>query len=417
MRKFRQRLWKPVVATLILGALTAVVTTAVVAKQAPSNGNEFQYAVGLWGDLPYSDVQATVGVPNLIADMNNQDLAFSVHDGDLKAGSGINGSTTPTNCADALYTQGLGYLNQLKAPAAFTPGDNDWTDCDRGSNGGFNSLERLDHERQLFFSTSYTAGQHTLKQEVQTDPSCESFDGYVNVALAVVNDNTTLDKNQASNTKLKPAACVENRRWMYKGVMYATLNVQGSCNNRCDKDPNDAEWTARNAADMQWMKDTFAAANVQHAAAVMLISQADPGFDLTDGTRAPTRNANTLAEADGAADGFQSFLVELRNQTIAFQRPVAYVHGDSHYFRVDKPLLDASGRRLENFTLVETFGDHAKITSDPADDTNDVQWLKVLVDPTSRDVFAFQPQIVPGNRVAVPAPPPLDSGDGHGQDD
>lgn len=30
------------------------------------------YAVGLWGDLPYSPAQATVGVPNLIADMNAQ---------------------------------------------------------------------------------------------------------------------------------------------------------------------------------------------------------------------------------------------------------------------------------------------------------------------------------------------------------
>ena len=34
-------------------------------------------AIGLWGDLPYSDVQAQVGVPNLIADMNSQDLAFT----------------------------------------------------------------------------------------------------------------------------------------------------------------------------------------------------------------------------------------------------------------------------------------------------------------------------------------------------
>ena len=35
---------------------------------------------------------------------------------------------------------------------------------------------------------------------------------------------------------------------------------------------------------------------------------------------------------------------------------------------------------------------------------HDVHWVKVLVDPKSRDVFAFQPQIVPANRVAVPAP-------------
>lgn len=43
------------------------------------------YAIGLWGDLPYSDVQAA-GVLNLIEDMNAQRLAFTVHDGDLKSG-------------------------------------------------------------------------------------------------------------------------------------------------------------------------------------------------------------------------------------------------------------------------------------------------------------------------------------------
>jgi hypothetical protein len=69
---------------------------------------------------------------------------------------------------------------------------------------------------------------------------------------------------------------------------------------------------------------------------------------------------------------------------------------------VDKPLLDAVGRRVENFTRVETFGDHANI--DPAHpewDTNDVHWVKALVDPHSRDVFLFQAEVVPGNRVAV----------------
>ena len=83
---------------------------------------------------------------------------------------------------------------------------------------------------------------------------------------------------------------------------------------------------------------------------------------------------------------------------VSFRKPVAYVHGDSHYFRVDKPFLDAAGQRLENFTRVETYGDNA------ANGLNDVQWVKALVDPRSRDVFAFQAQIVPDNRTAVPPP-------------
>jgi len=130
----------------------------------------------------------------------------------------------------------------------------------------------------------------------------------------------------------------------------------------------------------------------------MLISQADPGWDLTDGTRAPLRDPKTLKETDGQPDGFHDFLDALRDEVIAFRKPVAFVHGDSHYFRIDKPFLDSTGRRIENFTRVETFGNNA------ANGNNDVQWVKVFVDARSREVFAYQPQIVPGNRTAVPTP-------------
>jgi hypothetical protein len=181
-------------------------------------------------------------------------------------------------------------------------------------------------------------------------------------------------------------------------VTYATLNVQGSCNNLCDTNPDPAEYAARNAAAIAWLQQTFAKAKANQSPAVMLISQANPGFDASDPTRAPLRDPRTLVQSDEQLDGFHEFLIALRSEVIAYRRPVAYVHGDSHYFRIDKPLLDAQGRRLENFTRLETFGDNA------ATGNNDVNWVKILVDPAGRDVFAFQPQIVPGNRTAVPAP-------------
>jgi hypothetical protein len=364
---------------LFLLAAAALIFAATASAQGSQNQNSNadgddrgRYAIGLWGDLPYSDVQALTGVPNLIADMNQQELAFTVHDGDLKAGNGTPGSVTPTTCTDALYVQALGFFNALQAPSVFTTGDNDWTDCDRASNGGFSSLERLDHERALFFSTPFSLGQHRMRMEVQSTPLCLGVGG--------------------------PTPCVENRRWTLGGVTYATLNIQGSCNNLCDTAPDPLEFAARNAADIAWLKETFAVAQARGSAAIMLISQADPGWDLSTGEGAPLRNPKTLAETDGLPDGFHDFLVALRDQVIAFRKPVAYVHGDSHYFRVDKPFLDANGRRLENFTRVETFGDNQ------ANGTNDVNWLKVVVDPRSREVFSYQPQIVPGNRVAVPAP-------------
>jgi hypothetical protein len=183
-------------------------------------------------------------------------------------------------------------------------------------------------------------------------------------------------------------------------VTYATLNIQGSCNNLCDVNPDPAEYAARNAADIAWMRDTFAEARRRNSAAVMFISQADPAFDQTTGLADGTRDPKTLVQDNipASQDGFKDFLTALRDEVIAFRKPVAYVHGDSHYLRIDKPFLTATGLRIENFTRVETFGDHAP------QGNNDVQWLKVFVDPNSREVFSYQPQIVPANRTAVPAP-------------
>jgi hypothetical protein len=388
---------------LIATGLVVVGVTAGLAVGGNGNGNDktFEYAIGLWGDLPYSAVQENPGIPNLLADMNGADIQFSVNDGDLKAGNGSTGNPPSSNCDDALYARALVWLNSLEKPAMFTPGDNDWTDCDRTSNGGFNSLERLDHERQLLFATNQSLGQKTMTQDVQATPLCKGF---------------------LTATTFRDVPCVENRRWEYHDVMYVTVNVQGTCNNLCSSgagDPNDgpngpaqtarnAEYEARNAADIAWLKETFAKAEANGDAGIMIIGQADPGFDLSGAPfagaspDAPTRDPKTLdpagANATSKAPGFKDFLTTLRQEAIGFRKPVVYVHGDTHYFRVDKPLLDDQGRRLENFTRVETFGDNA------ANGLNDVHWVKALVDPQSRDVFAFQAQTVPANRVAVPSP-------------
>ena len=100
---------------LLLAACLAIGPAISAHADDDDRGESRAYAIGLWGDLPYSDVQAQTGVPNLIADMNAQKLAFTVHDGDLKAGNGTPGSATPTTCSDALYVQALGFFNSLKS--------------------------------------------------------------------------------------------------------------------------------------------------------------------------------------------------------------------------------------------------------------------------------------------------------------
>ncbi|MDO8846103.1 MAG: hypothetical protein Q7U98_15805 [Methylicorpusculum sp.] len=44
-------------------------------------------------------------------------------------------------------------------------------------------------------------------------------------------------------------------------------------------------------------------------------------------------------------------------EAVSYGKPVVLAHGDSHYFRINKPLLGSkSRRRIENIMHVETFG-------------------------------------------------------------
>jgi hypothetical protein len=361
MRGFRVSLRRAALPLLALAACTAAAVgggfgsaTDASARQANGQG---RYTVGLFGDMPYGPV-AKAQYPNLLADMNAHDLAFSVFDGDLKAGG-------DGQCTNDLYSTSLAHFNSLRAPVVFTPGDNDWTDCwgrYGPGTGGFDPEERLAYERQVFFSTNRSLGQHTIKLQRQSDaPGPYS-------------------------------AYSENARWRRGPVVYVTLNVQGSNDNFAHLDVpedvgaapytrspaeiarQDAEHTARIAADIQWLDDTFAYAKSVDALGVMVIWQADPNFN----------NEQHLAQAD-EYDGFPEIVGALRKATMAFDGQVALIHGDSHYFKVDQPLTNDSGTVLANFTRVETWG------------AGNVHWISAVVDPSAPTLFTFRSMIVPAN--------------------
>jgi hypothetical protein len=347
-----QRFLSPLLAALV--AAGAMAGLAIADRDDDDRDRSSSHALGLWGDVPYSGIQTRSGVPKLVADMNRQRLAFTVHAGDIKAGD--------ARCDNPVYRKFEAFLNSLRAPAMYTPGDNEWTDCDRPTAGAYDSEARLQYIRANLFDRPTSHGQRRMRLEVQDSPY------------------------------------VENRRWRIGDVVYATLHVVGSDNNLDDTAPDPVEWAARDEATNEWLRETFAQARRRRAAGVLLVTQANPGFDLSDPTRAPLRDPRTLLGPDGQPDGFTNFMRVLRARTVGFRRPVALVHGDSHYFRIDKPLQNRRGHRIENFTRLETPGDNSQ------NGNNDVHWVKVTVDPDSREVFAFKPQVVPGNRTAVPAP-------------
>src|SRR5262249_37280036 len=84
-------------------------------------------------------------------------------------------------------------------------------------------------------------------------------------------------------------------------------------------------------------------------------------------------------------DAFPDYVDALRDASLAFPGQVALVHGDSHYFKVDKPLSGPQGGVVANFTRVETFG------------ARNTHWVSATIDPGDPNLFGFEPRIVPAN--------------------
>jgi hypothetical protein len=307
------------------------------------------YTIGLFGDMPYG-ADGRVEYPRLLRNINDAHVRFSVFDGDLKAGG--DGA-----CTDALYTRSRDWFNSLNSPVVVVPGDNDWTDCwgrYGPGTGGFDPLERLDHERQVFYPTDQSLGRHTLT--VQRESSEPGYQPYR-----------------------------ENMRWIAGAVLYVGLNVQGSNDNLphagVDGETRPASEIARMAAEHQqreqanihWLDESYALAARLGLKGILVDWQADPNFN----------NEQHLQPEQ--YDGFAEILPELRRLVIGFPGQSVLVHGDSHYFKIDKPLNYDNGQVVTRFTRVETFG------------AANTHWVAATVDPRDPNVFEFSPRIVPGN--------------------
>jgi hypothetical protein len=293
-------------------------------RGASSSGFDF----ALIGDVPYNEFDATNSFPNMIAEINQAPMTFVVHNGDIKAGA--------DPCSDELFQRCYDQFQTFAHPLIFLFGDNEWSDCPRTNS--HTPDERLLRLREIFCKGDQSLGRHTIPLERQSeDPAF--------------------------------AAYRENVRWRRDGIMFAGFNIPGSANNF-----GKPEFAERNKANLAWLRNSFEKARAENARGIMLILQANPHFEL--------------ARTNKLRAGFNEFLDVLEGETILFQRPVVLVHGDSHYFRIDKPLLGRrSKRRIENFTRVETFGNP------------DVHWVRAHVDARDPNVFSFEQRIVKENLV------------------
>jgi len=336
-------------------AVLSIVVLAIAVGLNTDTANEkyktetFNFA--LWGDMPYAKNGDGPKIQALIDDINDSNVEFSVFDGDIKDGS--------SPCNDWQYTDAADRFNRFEKPMVYVPGDNEWSDCHRTNNGGYNNLERLNHLRQVMFNSPDSFGQNKMKLEHQGELGGEN---------------------------------VENVRWTHGSVVFVGLNMPGSNNNKVnvgdcisvkstrtqtDCDADNIEYKIRDEANIKFVIESFQKAKTINARGIVLTIQADPSFDLPE-----TESVNERILP--GFDGYTHFLNVLAEETGHFVGEVLLVHGDVHFFKVDKPLLDQA-HLIKNFTRVETFG------------SPNVHWIKVSVNPEGRNLFTFEPMMVRSN--------------------
>ena len=167
---------------------------------------------------------------------------------------------------------------------------------------------------------------------------------------------------------------VENVLWERDGIVFAAVHLVGLTRPATDE----AREARRIAAARVWIERAFQRALENDARGLFLATQADPwiiwGLPLVVDRRCPE-----CREPRPGLEWLDQVLIE---GSLAFGRPVVLAVGDTHIFRVDKPLYTEDSTLVANFTRLETFG------------FPDVHWVRVRVEPNSPWVFSFHQELV-----------------------
>jgi hypothetical protein len=340
-------------------ALTSIVVIASMPRPVAA-AEDGPYTVAIIGDYNYGPLDGPLWAESerMIKDINAANVAFTIHNGDIKAGS--------TECTDDIVTATKKQFDSFTSPLVYQFGDNEWTDCHRFGRANPTSrfgdpIERLDNLRRVFYSRPLSQGAKPmpLTRQADVDTQFPSF--------------------------------VENVRWQRGPVTYVGIDVPGSNNNapggplQTTKVPSNFEWRIREAAVLSWLDQSVAAAVTAKSKVLFISLQANPDFE--------NRNPD-LPTYDN--DGYKRLIATFQRIAVTFPGKVFITHGDSHQgFKLNSPITDVIdvrspfevGKPIASFTRVETFGNP------------NTHWVKMTVDPKSTDVVTFEAKIVPGNPV------------------
>jgi hypothetical protein len=319
------KVWRCQLDTAMLGANNVLVLlAALVEMNVWVDGAPFN--VALWGDMPYfgnsdnvfdntdSALLGGVSMGVLYGDLrdsiNDSNPYFSFHVGDYKF------QTSP--CYGNKYMKRFEDLvNSVKAPVFLSLGDNDWTDC-----SGHIDLQNF-----------RIVTQSSALQSVR-----ERFYSHNGGGKPILGSNAD---SWSTEVKTGGSNYPELQRFMYQDIMFVVVHVVGSNNNRDINSfswagiwnffsillsffTNDAqsEYQQRNAKVNGFLQTAFQEAQDVKAKGVMVVGHAH-FINFNESSPSAVLYGN----------GFDDFWATLRTEAFSFGKPVAYIHGDSHFFK------------------------------------------------------------------------------------
>ena len=296
--------------------------------------NEPNFSFIAIGDTPYSSAENRLIKSAIIPAIQQANPPFLVHYGDLKGG----GET----CSETLLRERRNDIYDMlpSGPIFYTPGDNEWVDCDRSNlKSPVSELSMLALVRRVFFSEPIDL------------PAGWSYASQPNFP--------------------------ENARWIYNDVLFATVHLTSTNNGRQEILLDDIEEAlalveARDQADRVWLSQAFREARKVKARAVVIITQADVTAAGGGGACTAFNRIN--------CDAFASFRANLIRAARKFadfnepRRPVLLIHGDTNPYCWDK---DFGGKLAPNLWRLNAWGDYQS----PADATEIIVQLDNQQEP------------------------------------
>lgn len=284
---------------LILGSSLILASDSAV----PSTATKAPTHFAVISDIPYSDAEyAALEHPDgvIAKAIKTLDPPVLIHLGDFKLAR--------AGCTDELFKDRYRQIAQLHPhKTIYTPGDNDWTDCDRltfSFSTRYDELERLEFLRQIFFN----------QDELQLSKDIVGL--------------------------IRQQGFVENVRWQLEDILFATLHLPGTNNGRNQIERSNIE-DALHAADLRdqyneaWLVELFETAQSNPSIEAVVIAFHADIYEYENDTKPACSKAIRTN-----CNGYQKILEQIKSLATQFKKPFLTMHGDSLPYCFNQPYED-----------------------------------------------------------------------------